>query len=191
MVVGAVTGQLAWFFVAFRFVTFRFVTFRFVSFVLCFHLVSSRLRIVSLSFVVVATTVFQMVVGAVDGPLAWLFVPFRFASLSYIFTFRYVSFRFFSFRFDTFRLFSFCLYYLFSPRVVSLSFVVVVAVIFQMVLGAVAGQITLIGYMSLRQGLRQLPFLLPLPLIVLYLSSRQDGLGEGGGVLKSWIAVVV
>lgn len=42
----------------------------------------------------------------------------------------------------------------------------------QMVVGVVAGQITLIGYLSLRQGLQQWPFLLPLPVIVLYLSSR-------------------
>ena len=56
---------------------------------------------------------------------------------------------------------------------------------FQVVVGAVAGQVTLIGYMSLRKGLRQLPFLLPLPIIVLYLSSRQDSTGfrgEEGGV---------
>ncbi|CAM9820296.1 unnamed protein product [Pylaiella littoralis] len=42
----------------------------------------------------------------------------------------------------------------------------------QLVVGAVAGQVTLIGYMSIRQGLKQLPFLVPLPLVVLYLSSR-------------------
>ena len=95
--------------------------------------------------------------------------------------FRFVSLRFFFF-------------FLFSPRVVPLSFVVVVSTIaYQVVVGAVAGQVTLIGYMSLRNGLRQLPFLLPLPLIVLYLSSRQGGFGGGGGwgVLISCIAGAV
>lgn len=41
-----------------------------------------------------------------------------------------------------------------------------------MVVGAVAGQVTLIGYMLLRKGIKQWPFLLPLPVLVLYLSSR-------------------
>ncbi|CAN0019014.1 unnamed protein product [Ectocarpus sp. 12 AP-2014] len=48
----------------------------------------------------------------------------------------------------------------------------------QLVVGAVAGQVTLIGYMSIRQGLRQWPFLLPLPLVVLYLSSRWRDAGR-------------
>lgn len=42
----------------------------------------------------------------------------------------------------------------------------------QLVVGAVAGQVTLIGYMSIREGLRQWPFLFPLPALVLYSSSR-------------------
>lgn len=41
-----------------------------------------------------------------------------------------------------------------------------------MVVGAVAGQVTLIGYMLIRKGIKQWPFLLPLPVLVLYLSSR-------------------
>ncbi|CAM9697534.1 unnamed protein product, partial [Ectocarpus sp. 4 AP-2014] len=48
----------------------------------------------------------------------------------------------------------------------------------QLVVGAVAGQVTLIGYMSIRQGLRQWPFLLPLPLLVLYSSSRWRDAGR-------------
>lgn len=44
--------------------------------------------------------------------------------------------------------------------------------VLQLILGAVAGQFTLIGYMSIREGLKQLPFLLPLPVLVLYSSAR-------------------
>lgn len=42
-----------------------------------------------------------------------------------------------------------------------------------MVIGAMAGQITLLGYMSLRGGNdQQWPFIIPLPFMVLYLSTR-------------------
>lgn len=55
----------------------------------------------------------------------------------------------------------------------------------QVVVGAVAGQVTLIGYMSLRKGLKQLPFLLPLPIIVLYLSSRWQQSGRQTSMILS------
>ncbi|CAM9490245.1 unnamed protein product [Chrysoparadoxa australica] len=42
----------------------------------------------------------------------------------------------------------------------------------QVVVGEVAGLITLIGYMSIRDGLRQVPALLPLPILVLYIGMQ-------------------
>jgi hypothetical protein len=78
----------------------------------------------------------------------------------------------------------------------------------QIVIGATAGLVTLIGYMSIRRGYEQGPFLLPLPFMVLYfglqwtrdgfrasallsldkaaLQDREDELAEPRGDYATW-----